>query len=106
MRQENPQSEPPVQKDRVTEQNWGTSRYLNEKFQVFISLAGIPAPTGEPQLRYCLTLADLDFNEIMQKSFPELGQALEALNTTYGGWQLSQVETPKTGDGCSSCAAH
>lgn len=90
----------------IDEENWGTSRYLNENFQVFISLAGFPDQQGEVQLSYCLTLADSDFNEIMQRPFFELQQALEAINSTYGHWKLSKIETPKSGDGCSSCAAH
>lgn len=90
----------------IDEESWGTSRFLNENFQVFISLAGAPDANGETQLSYCLTLADLEFNEIMQKPFSELQQALDAINSTYGQWKLSKVETPKSGDGCSSCAAH
>jgi len=90
----------------IDEESWGASRYLSDKFQVFISLAGFPDTKGDTQLSYCLTLADLNFNEIMQKPFPELGQALEAINSTYGEWKLSKVEAPKSGDGCSSCAAH
>lgn len=90
----------------IDEESWGTSRFLNDKFQVFISLSGFPDSKGEVQLSYCLTLADLEFNEIMQKPFPKLTQALEAINSTYSEWKLSKIETPKSGDGCSSCAAH
>lgn len=92
-------------KQLIDEENWGSSRYINENFQVFISLAGVPTK-DDVELRYCLTLADLEFNEIMQKSFRDLQQALDTLNTTYGKWQLSQVQAPKSGEGCSSCAAH
>jgi hypothetical protein len=56
----------------IDEESWGASRYLSDKFQVFISLAGFPDTKGDTQLSYCLTLADLNFNEISTREFANL----------------------------------
>lgn len=103
----------------INELNWTSSQYYNAPLRAFISLGGRPdglpnhshlpqsARPYQVEFIYIVTLANEDFQEIYQEVFPDLNNAINALNQKYGHWALLTLgQTPKDGDGCESCSAH
>jgi len=88
--------------------NWTTARYKKDGYLAFISFGAEPNHTEEiePKFIYFVTISDLDYQELEQKSYEDIKEALNYLNQNYKTWSLINLEAPKSDSGCSTCVAH
>ncbi|HAZ12148.1 MAG: hypothetical protein A2X86_01255 [Bdellovibrionales bacterium GWA2_49_15] len=85
-------------------ENWNFCCYQTSRQRAFISMGGEHAESGEIKFVYFATVTELEGQEIYQRAFHDLADAITFLNQTYGHWPFLDLTVPKSG--CSTCHAH
>ena len=91
---------------------WNTSYYLCNEQKCFISFSAEPDPLGGKRINefYSVTLTSGEDEELLQKNFMHLQEAISYINNSYGHWNqhflAGSNAKDKDGSGCSSCQAH
>ena len=88
----------------ITTENWNHCGLKTSKLRVFIGMGAVPGPKS-PDLIYCVTVSDGDFQEIHQTDFDTMDRALAFINTRYEKWDFYDLRQGE-GGGCGSCSAH
>ncbi len=93
---------------QINPENWTYSSYISEQLRAFITFGATPGLDEEPIFEYHVTLLTIeDTKEVFQKSFLDLGDAIDAINKNYGHWEFTQENvTPRSESSCSTCQAH
>lgn len=92
---------------QITEDNWNYCNYKSENLKAIISFGADPEDE-KMDLLYFVTLLDEENNEIHQKKFTILKDAVDNINTKYHDlWDFEDLGNKNSsGGGCSTCVAH
>jgi hypothetical protein len=87
---------------QLTQDNWTFCQYKSLKSKAFISLGAEPGQ----DILFFITCIDLkDDQELFQKTFINLKDALSEINRRYGHWHFEDLRQSED-QGCGSCSAH
>ena len=90
-------------KELITKENWDFSGYKTKDLQVFITFGADPSNIEE--CLYFVTLMNEDFQEIFQKEFRSIDEAINFINKKYSEWEWLD-RSGSDAEGCGSCSAH
>jgi hypothetical protein len=100
---------------QVNLENWTFTRYRNEDLLAQISVGGRlleKSPQDFQEIFYA-TVCRLDGEEIFQKEFVTLDEAIDFLNAHYGDWGFEDLILEQenglsqdASSGCGSCQNH
>lgn len=93
--------------EKISINNWRTSRFQKNDKLAFISFGAAPhKESNAPQEIYSLIISDLDYIEESEQCFLHLDEAIKAINDRFFDWELVDLKTKKAEGGCGDCAAH
>ena len=89
----------------ITPENWNYCGLRTRQLRAFVAMGAVPGgDSAPPDVIYCVTVSDEDFQEIHQRDFDTLEKALSFINVRYGEWEFYDLQ--EGGGGCGSCSAH
>ena len=89
--------------DCITPRNWSYCGLRTRQLRAFVGMGAVPGQDS-PDIIYCVTVGNEDFQEIHQRDFDTLEQALAFINARYGEWEFYDLRQSE--GGCGSCSAH
>lgn len=94
---------------KINIENWTSSHYYQGNLRAFVSIGGDFIESREEKsatVHYLVTTTDKDYVEIFQTKHETLEEALSNINRKFSQWEWRDADLSKSGDGCTSCAAH
>jgi hypothetical protein len=95
--------------DKINQENWTYTHYALGEIKSKICLGGELDEQQVVREIYYVSVLDAEHQEISQKEFYTLEEALQAINQGHQSWNFTdetKQNPQKDGGGCSTCVAH
>lgn len=92
---------------KITSDNWTFVHFSLNSNKAFVTIGGnLNDKSQDFELIYFVTVTNSDFEEIFQKTFATLEQAILFANANYSHWEYNDALNSNNSSECTSCVAH